>query len=91
VPTTKEAGLSGYESAAWFAFLAPKGTPRPIIDAVNKAVAEAMSDSGVRARFSELGAEPVATKPEELGRFISEEVVKWREVITKGKIKLEGQ
>lgn len=91
VPTTKEAGLSGYESAAWFAFLAPKGTPRPIIDEVNKAVATAMSDSAVRARFSELGAEPVVTKPEELGRFISEEVVKWREVITKGKITLEGQ
>jgi tripartite-type tricarboxylate transporter receptor subunit TctC len=43
----------------------------------------------VRARFVEFGAEPMTTTPEELGRFIASEVVKWREIIAKAGIKLD--
>ena len=43
----------------------------------------------VRSRFAEFGAEPMATTPEELGRFISSEVIKWREIITKAGITLD--
>jgi tripartite-type tricarboxylate transporter receptor subunit TctC len=89
VPTVAEAGLSGYETAAWFVFLAPRGTPRPVIDRLNKEIAVAMADAGVRKRFAELGAEPVASSPEELSRFLVAEIAKWREVITRAKIKVE--
>lgn len=89
VPTAKEAGLSGYESAAWFAFLAPKGTPQPAIEKFHRELSATMADPGVRARFSELGAEPVVTKPEELRQFISAEVAKWRDIITKAQISVE--
>lgn len=86
VPTAAEAGVQGYESAAWFAFLAPRGTPRPIVDKLHSEIAAAIADPAVRARFVEFGAEPMATTPEELGRFISAEVAKWRGIITKAGI-----
>jgi tripartite-type tricarboxylate transporter receptor subunit TctC len=86
VPTAKEAGLDGYETYGWLVLLAPPGTPRPIIDKLNKELAAAIKDETVKARFSELGAEPVATSPEETSKFISAELKKWREIITKAGI-----
>jgi len=86
VPTAAEAGVKGFESAAWFAFLAPRGTPRPIVDKLNREIAAAMAEPAVRARFAELGAEPLASSPEELARHIAAEGAKWRAIITKGGI-----
>ena len=86
VPTAAEAGLNGYVTGAWFAFLAPRGTPRPIVARINREIVTAMADPAVRSRFAELGAEPLATTPEELTRHISVESAKWREIITKGGI-----
>jgi tripartite-type tricarboxylate transporter receptor subunit TctC len=48
-----------------------------------------MGDPAVRARFAEFGAEPMATTPEELGRFISTEVAKWRAIIAKAGITVD--
>jgi tripartite-type tricarboxylate transporter receptor subunit TctC len=89
VPTAAELGVKGYESAAWFAFLAPRGTPRAIVDKLHSEVASAMADPSVRTRFADFGAEPMATTPEELGRFISSEVAKWRGIITKAGITID--
>jgi tripartite-type tricarboxylate transporter receptor subunit TctC len=89
VPTAAELGLAGYESAAWFAFLAPRGTPRPVVDKLHAEIAAATADPAVRGRFTEFGAEPMASSPEELGRFISSEVLKWRDIITKARITID--
>lgn len=89
VPTAAEAGMKDYESAAWFAFLAPKNTPRPIVDRLNREVLAATADAGVRARFADLGAEPLGSTPEELSRFISAEIAKWRGIITRGGISID--
>jgi tripartite-type tricarboxylate transporter receptor subunit TctC len=89
VPTAAEAGVSGYQSAAWFAFLAPRGTPRPIVDRLHREIVAAMADPAVRSRFADFGAEPLATSPEELGRHISAEIVKWRQIITTAGITLD--
>jgi tripartite-type tricarboxylate transporter receptor subunit TctC len=86
VPTAKEAGLEGYETYGWLALLAPKDTPRPIIDRLNAEIAAAIKDETVKARFLELGAEPVAISPEETAKFISAELAKWREIITRAGI-----
>src|SRR5205085_1899186 len=55
VPTSAELGLKGYESSAWFGLVAPRGTPRPVVDRLNAEVASAMRDATVRARFVESG------------------------------------
>ena len=89
VPTAAEAGIKGYVSAAWFAFIAPRGTPRPVVDKLYRETAAATADPAVRTRFIDFGAEPLASTPDELGRYISAEVIKWREIITKGGITLD--
>jgi tripartite-type tricarboxylate transporter receptor subunit TctC len=86
VPTVAEAGITGYAPSGWLALLTPRGTPKPIIDRLNETLADAIRDPGVRGRFSELGAEPAASTPEELARFIAAEIVKWRAIITKAGI-----
>ena len=88
IPTISEAGVSGYETSGWFVFMAPKGTPRPIIDRLNKEIATAMAAPAVRKRFADLGTEPVASSPEELRAFILSEISKWQKVIMNAGIKV---
>jgi tripartite-type tricarboxylate transporter receptor subunit TctC len=89
VPTSGEAGLKAFQSAAWFGFLAPRGTPRGPIDRLNKEIVAAVADPAVRSRFTDFGAEPISSTPEEFQRYVSSEVVRWREIITKGSITLD--
>jgi tripartite-type tricarboxylate transporter receptor subunit TctC len=86
VPTAEEAGLPGYQTYGWLALLAPAGTPKPIVDKVYKALAEAVKDPDVRAHFIQQGAEPAAGGPEQLKDFIASETVKWRGIIEKAGI-----
>ena len=83
VPTAAEAGVKDYVTGAWFALLAPAGTPKPIIDKVYAALQDAINDPHVRQRFTEQGAEPVSPGPEELAKFIAAETAKLRDVIQK--------
>jgi tripartite-type tricarboxylate transporter receptor subunit TctC len=89
VPTAAELGVKGYESSAWFGFVAPRGTPRPIVQKLNGEVLAALADPAVRGRFVEFGAEPVTSTPEEFGRFIASEVAKWRDIVAKAGIKAD--
>jgi tripartite-type tricarboxylate transporter receptor subunit TctC len=89
VPTAAEVGLAGYESSAWFALLAPRGTPRPIIDKINLVAVAALNDPDLRKRLIDIGAEPAPMSPEELRAFISAEVVKWRDIINRGGVSTE--
>jgi len=89
VPTAAEVGLKGYESAAWFALIAPKNTPKYIVDKLNKDVNQALADPTVRAKFSELGAEPMIGPPEDLNNLMASDIKKWTAIIKKGGITLE--
>lgn len=86
VPTTAEAGVQNYETFSWLALLAPAGTPKPIIDKLYKALADAMQTPTVKTRFAELGAEPVAPGPDELTKMIVSETAKWKKIIEKAGI-----
>jgi tripartite-type tricarboxylate transporter receptor subunit TctC len=86
VPTTAEAGLPDYVASGWFMLLAPKGTAKPIVAKLNEDTSTALSDATVREKFTEQGAEAVILTPEEVGKFISSETVKWRDIITKAGI-----
>jgi tripartite-type tricarboxylate transporter receptor subunit TctC len=87
VPTAAEAGVKNYTSYAWLAMMAPAGTPRAIVDKIYRAMAEALKNPQVIARFTQQGAEPVAPGPDELVKFIKSETVKWGEIIHKAGIK----
>ena len=89
VPTTAEAGLPGYECAGWFALLAPKGTPKPIVDKLHASAVSALADADVRKRLIDIGADPASSSPAELAKLISSEIVKWRDVIIKAGLQPE--
>jgi tripartite-type tricarboxylate transporter receptor subunit TctC len=86
VPTTAEAGLPAYEASGWFAMLAPRGTPKAIVDKLAQEIAVALKDPEVREKTQAQGAYPSPTSPEELRRFIASETAKWVSVITKAGI-----
>ncbi|MGA7430613.1 MAG: tripartite tricarboxylate transporter substrate binding protein [Xanthobacteraceae bacterium] len=80
VPTVAET-VPGYEASAWFGMAVPMGTPRPIIDKLNKTVNEALADPGVQAKLAELGGTLIPGTPEDFGKIIAQETDKWSKVV----------
>jgi tripartite-type tricarboxylate transporter receptor subunit TctC len=80
VPTIAET-VPGYEASAWFGMAVPKGTPRPVIDKLNKAVNEALADPGVQSKLAELGGTLIPGTPEDFGKIIASETDKWAKVV----------
>jgi tripartite-type tricarboxylate transporter receptor subunit TctC len=85
-PTTIEAGLPDYQASGWFAMQVPRGTPKEIVARINKEMAAAIADPGVRERFEQQGAVPKVIPPEAATKFVSDEIVKWRGIIEKAGI-----
>ncbi len=86
VPTMNEAGLPNFEVVVWHGLYAPKGTPKPIIERIDKALKFALKDANVRQRFAELGTEPVADNratPEALRAHLKAEIDKWGPILKK--------
>lgn len=84
LPTLQEEGLKGFEVVVWQGLYAPKGTPKPIIDRLVKALQVAVQDPTVKARFADLGAvaaTPEEATPESLHKRLASEITKWRPVI----------
>ena len=84
IPTSDETGVKGLYMSGWFGFWAPKGTPKDIIAKLNAAMAEALADPAVKARFTELGLDVAAREqqtPEGLAAFQKAEIEKWWPII----------
>jgi tripartite-type tricarboxylate transporter receptor subunit TctC len=78
VPTSIEAGFPSVRSENWYGVLAPKGTPRPIIDALDKAIAAAMADPKLDESFTKLGVTIVKDgTPDTFGAFLVTQLNKW--------------
>ena len=84
VPTTTEAGLSEFQFSAWNALFAPAGTPKPVIEKLNAALAKALDDEAVRNRLTGLGADvatPVQRSPQYLTDFLNREIARWTPIL----------
>jgi len=81
VPTLAEAGVPDFEPPAWYGLYAPKGTPPVTTAKINADVRAMIALADVHARFVELGFEPIASSPEELGAKLRSEIVKWAEIL----------
>lgn len=90
IPTIVEAGGPLIESSSWVMFLAPAGTPKDIVDRMGNAVATAMKDEALRKRLAEQAVIPVGATPAETAKFLTDEVEKWRKVITTAGVKVES-
>jgi tripartite-type tricarboxylate transporter receptor subunit TctC len=86
VPTTAEAGLPTFEVTVWHGLYAPKGTPKPVIDRLNAALKTALKDPTLKARFADLGTEPVTDSqatPEALNAYLKAQIALWGPIIKK--------
>ncbi|HWI78999.1 MAG TPA: tripartite tricarboxylate transporter substrate binding protein [Ramlibacter sp.] len=81
IPTIAESGYPGYDVASWFGVLAPAGTPKAIIDYLNKAITATISTPQFQKRLLALGAVPMHGGPEEFKQIIAAEFHKWESVI----------
>ena len=92
VPTLSEAGLPNFEVSVWHAVFAPKGTPRPVIDKLGKALQEALKDAVVTQRFADLGADAGRdgrATPEALRAHLRAEIDRWGPIIRKAGVYAE--
>lgn len=81
VPTMEEAGFPGFVITPWFGVLAPKQTPRPIVEKLNRAYNEALADPQVFERLAEMEVIAGGGTPEAFGQHIRAEVKRWAEVV----------
>jgi tripartite-type tricarboxylate transporter receptor subunit TctC len=81
LPTIQEAGLAGYDSTSWNAVFVPAGTPRPIIDRLNKELDAILQSPETKKFFVEQGAESGGGSPEDLNAFVRAETAKWAKVV----------
>lgn len=88
VPTIDESGYKGFESVAWFAIFAPKGTPADVIGRLNRALDEVIRMPDVREKLQAQGTEPIGGTPAELKQFQASEIAKWTQVAKTAKVAL---
>ena len=81
VPTVKESGVPDYEVVGWNALFAPTGTPHDIVELLNKEIVATVNMPDVRQRILDLGTEPHASTPEEIGGRLQTDIKKWAAVI----------
>jgi tripartite-type tricarboxylate transporter receptor subunit TctC len=76
LPTLAETALPGFSVSTWQAVLAPAGTPNEIVQRLNAEIVKAMALPDMKERFLSFGTDAATSTPEELGRFLAEEVAK---------------
>jgi tripartite-type tricarboxylate transporter receptor subunit TctC len=89
VPTVAEQGYPGYEALNWYGFLAPRGTPREIIDRLNRDIVKALAHQQVVSALHKTGTEPKSSTPEEFGAYIKREYDTWGRVVKEAGIKAQ--
>jgi tripartite-type tricarboxylate transporter receptor subunit TctC len=88
VPTIAET-LPGFDSAAWFAVVAPPKTPRAIVDKINADMNEALRQPEILERLAQLSAEPIGGTPQATAAYMREEIARWHNVIKSAGVKLD--
>jgi tripartite-type tricarboxylate transporter receptor subunit TctC len=89
LPTVAEAGVPGYEFDTWFVVVAPRGTPRPIVDTLHSHIRKVLTPPDQVKFWQERGLTVVAGTPEEAAAYLESEQKKWARVIRERGIKAE--
>jgi tripartite-type tricarboxylate transporter receptor subunit TctC len=89
LPTIAESGLPGFDAVLTYGLVAPAGTPRPIVERLNKELRAALATDEVKRRLIQEGAEPMPTTPEEHAAVIDREETKWSALIKSAGLKAE--
>lgn len=89
VPTTKEAGMPGLESGTWYTVLAPAGTPRAIIEKLNRQINASLNEPAFRKRVQDMGVTPMGGTAEEVTSYIVSESARWSDVVKAAGIRMD--
>jgi len=89
VPTMAEAGFSDLESYTWLCIMAPKGTPKAVVDRLNEGVNKLLAQPAFRERLVAMGVEPMGGTAAEFSTFLDSEIKKWGEVVKAAQISVE--
>jgi tripartite-type tricarboxylate transporter receptor subunit TctC len=89
VPTMAEAGFPALDISANYYILAPAGTPKPIIAALNSEFVKAMGSKDVRDRLAAVGVDPTSSSPEEAGAVLKSEVARWGKIVKESGIRVD--
>lgn len=89
LPTAAEAGLPGYEVAAWYALWAPKGTPAPIVERMVRELGIALATPTIRDAWEKNGSDVPSISGPDFGTFVSGEVKRWGKVVADAGVKIE--
>jgi tripartite-type tricarboxylate transporter receptor subunit TctC len=89
VPTVAEAGVAGYEATIWLGVVAPKGTPKAIVERLNAEITKVTTSAEVKAAWAKQGASPLAMHPAEFEQYLKDDIAKWAKVINEAGIKLD--
>jgi tripartite-type tricarboxylate transporter receptor subunit TctC len=89
VPTMAEAGVPGYEATIWLGLMAPKGTPKAVIDRLNEAVSKIANQADVKQAWTKQGAVPMVMSPEAFDKYTRDDIAKWEKVIKSAGIKAD--
>lgn len=81
IPTLNESGVTGFNVSSWYGFMAPAGTPSPIIKKLNAELSSIMQQPDVKAKLEMLGAEPMTDTPEAFARAIQTDTTRWASII----------
>jgi tripartite-type tricarboxylate transporter receptor subunit TctC len=88
-PTAAESGLPGFEAELFYGLLAPAGTPRAIVERLNKELRAALATEEVRSRIVNDGADPLTSSPEEHAALLDRDETKWSTLIRKLNLKID--
>ncbi len=83
LPTVSEAGVPGYEATIWLGLMAPKATPKPIVDKLNAEISKVVSRDDVKANWAKQGAFPLVMTPAEFEGYLKKDIEKWADVVKK--------
>jgi tripartite-type tricarboxylate transporter receptor subunit TctC len=89
VPTLNENGVAGYEATIWLGLMAPKGTPKAIVDRLNEAVSKIAAQADVKQQWAKQGAVPIILNPTQFDKYLQDDIAKWAGVIKSANIKLD--
>jgi tripartite-type tricarboxylate transporter receptor subunit TctC len=87
LPTMAEAGVAGYDLAAWFAAFAPAGTPKPVVDKLNAEINKVIERPDVKEAWAKQGAVPMVMSPAEFDKYLRDDIEKWAKVVQQSGIK----
>ena len=86
VPTVAEQGVEGYDARSWAGFMAPAGTPRPILDRLNAEIQKALQQKTVSDRLRDMGGEVKGSTPEEMKTMVASELQRWSALVNEANI-----